>query len=103
MPHGHNWKIKVHCISNELNKNGMVIDFNDIKKKIHDKLDHNVINNVLPHINPTAENIAEWIHNQINECWRVEVEESEGNLAIYENTELYFNVKSRGWNKKDTK
>jgi 6-pyruvoyltetrahydropterin/6-carboxytetrahydropterin synthase len=34
--------------------------------------------------NPTAENIARWICDNINNCYRVEVQESEGNIAAYE-------------------
>ena len=81
--HGHNWKIKVTCRSNELNRNGMVIDFKLIKKAVQDKLDHKCLNEVLK-FNPTAENIAEWIYEGIPYCVKVEVQESEGNVAIYE-------------------
>jgi 6-pyruvoyltetrahydropterin/6-carboxytetrahydropterin synthase len=42
------------------------------------------LNDVLG-VNPTAENIAKWIAEQIGEkCWRVKVQESIGNVAIYE-------------------
>lgn len=81
--HGHNWIITVECRSRELNKDGMVADFTDIKRKIMDLLDHKVINDVLP-INPTAENIARWVVDTVENCWRCEVQESEGNVAIYE-------------------
>ena len=81
--HGHNWIITVHCKSEKLDKNGMVIDFTEIKRKIKKKLDHTVLNEVLD-INPTAENIAYWVCSQIESCYRVEVQESQGNIAIYE-------------------
>lgn len=81
--HGHNWIITVYCRSDELDKNGMVVDFKHIKNIIHDKLDHKYINDVVP-FNPTAENIAYWICKQIPHCYKVEVQESEGNIAIYE-------------------
>jgi 6-pyruvoyltetrahydropterin/6-carboxytetrahydropterin synthase len=83
--HGHNWIITVYCKAKELNHNGMVEDFTLIKKKIHDKLDHKYINEVpeLSGINPTAENIAKWICEQIPTCYKAEVQESEGNKAIY--------------------
>ena len=81
--HGHNWLITVYCKSAELNANGMVVDFTIIKQMIKDRLDHQVLNDVLP-CNPTAENIARWICEQIPHCYKEEVQESRGNVAIYE-------------------
>lgn len=81
--HGHNWKIKIFCMSATLNPQGMVVDFAEIKKQIHGYLDHGNLNELLP-FNPTAENIAHWICEQIPQAYRVEVKESENNLAIYE-------------------
>ena len=80
--HGHNWIITVYCKSKELNANGMVCDFSKIKNNIHGKLDHQNLNDVLP-FNPTAENIAKWICDQIPECYKVTIQESEGNTATY--------------------
>lgn len=81
--HGHNWIVTVECRSRELNADGMVEDFTLIKNKILGMLDHKVINDVLP-FNPTAENIARWIVDSIPTCFRCEVQESEGNIAAYE-------------------
>ncbi len=38
----------------------------------------------LLYVNPSAENIAKWICDHIEHCYKVSVQESEGNLAIYE-------------------
>lgn len=91
--HGHNWIIYVTCQSEKLNENGMVVDFTEIKR-IVSQLDHVNINDVLNpgsvpaifggEINPTAENIAKWLCQKIPYCVKVEVQESEGNVAIYE-------------------
>ena len=81
--HGHNWIIYVTCRREELDACGMVIDFVKIKEIVN-QLDHTNINNVLGDVNPTAENIARWLHDKIPYCVRVEVQESEGNIAIYE-------------------
>lgn len=81
--HGHNWVITVYCKSQELNANGMVCDFTHIKEKIHNYLDHGNLNDLLP-FNPTAENIARWVVDQIPECYKAIVQESEGNIAWYE-------------------
>ena len=81
--HGHNWVITVECRARELNADGMVTDFTHVKEKIMSRLDHAVINDVLD-VNPTAENIARWIVDNVDNCYRAEVQESEGNIAIYE-------------------
>lgn len=81
--HGHNWIVTVYCRSNELDENGMVVDFTHIKEQVKKRLDHKNLNEVLP-FNPTAENIAKWICDNVKHCFKVEVCESEGNMAIYE-------------------
>lgn len=81
--HGHNWIVTVHCKSETLDENGMVVDFTHIKTAITDKLDHRHINDIVP-FNPTAENMARWICEQIPNCYKVSVQESEGNIATYE-------------------
>ena len=81
--HGHNWIVTVWCKSQTLDDNGMVMDFTHIKREVQDKLDHKFLNDVVP-FNPTAENLAKWICDQIKRCYRVLVQESEGNVATYE-------------------
>jgi len=90
--HGHNWKITVVVEAEELNSNGMVVDFTHIKKIVN-RLDHTHLNNIFKRINPTAENIAKWIADKINKYLQsadtyiqvkyVSVQESEGNTITY--------------------
>lgn len=81
--HGHNWIVTVYCKSDRLDNNGMVCDFTHIKRAVEEQLDHKHLNDVLP-FNPTAENIAKWICGQIPNCYKVSVQESQGNIATYE-------------------
>lgn len=84
--HGHNWIITVCCKAKELNKDGMVVDFKHLKNRVHGYLDHGNLNELLQ-FNPTAENIAHWIVTEIPQCYKAIVQESEGNIAIYEQDE----------------
>lgn len=81
--HGHNWIIVVECKNTELNANGMVVDFTEVKRIVQRHIDHQVLNDVFE-FNPTAENIAKWIVDNVPHCYRCEVQESDGNVAIYE-------------------
>ena len=71
----------------------MIVDFKKVKEAIHDVLDHSYINDVVAPLNPTAENMAKWICDRVTEvcetgyCYKVSVQESEGNTAVYERGE----------------
>jgi 6-pyruvoyltetrahydropterin/6-carboxytetrahydropterin synthase len=78
--HGHNWLVTVFLAASELNADGMVVDYNHIKHVIHDYLDHGDFNELLP-FNPTAENIARWVVDQLPQCYKCVVVESEKNVA----------------------
>lgn len=81
--HGHNWIIDVYLRSEQLNGNGMVMDFSEIKRSVTDALDHKVLNDVMTE-NPTAENLARYICDRLQpSCFRVDVEESANNIATY--------------------
>lgn len=94
--HGHNWKIEVEVIGEQLNDIGMVIDFKQIKKHAKEvvaELDHTFLNDH-PHfktVNPTAENIAQYLFQQIQQriesssvkMHRITVWENDRNCVIY--------------------
>ena len=79
--HGHNWKITVFCKSEQLDKNGMVIDFKKIKEIVNE-LDHAVINDFVEQ--PTAENIAKYLCEKIPFCYRISIFETDTSEVIYE-------------------
>lgn len=81
-PHGHNWKITIYCKSNTLDEHSMIVDFGTINQTIKERFDHTTLNNIMKM--PTAENIAKEIAMLIPKCYKVRVQESEGNIVIYE-------------------
>lgn len=80
--HGHNGVITVYCCSEELNDEGMVVDFHHVKDLVKSHFDHTCINDHFS-FNPTAENMARWICDNVPNCYRVSFQESEGNVATY--------------------
>lgn len=80
--HGHNGIVTIYCCAEELNENGMVADFTHIKQLVNGKLDHQCLNEVFS-FNPTAENLAKWICENVEHCYKVTFQESEGNIACY--------------------
>ena len=81
--HGHNALVTVCCRSRELDANGMVVDFAEVKRIVKESLDHRCANDVVP-FNPTAENLARWLCERIPKCYKVSIRESEHNVATYE-------------------
>ena len=98
--HGHNYRIRVTLQGEELNSIGLLVDFVDIKramKEINEYWDHRFINDLPPFdtLNPTAENMALWFCQQMQEKLRnglaqvpvtikeVTVWETEKNIAVY--------------------
>jgi 6-pyruvoyltetrahydropterin/6-carboxytetrahydropterin synthase len=66
--HGHTYKLQV-SVKGQLNSLGIIINFKDLKdvieKRIIEKLDHKYLNDIIN--NPTAENIAIWIWNELKD------------------------------------
>lgn len=102
--HGHTYKVVVG-ISGYLNDIGMVVDFRDIKMIwkhcIEPYLDHRYLNETLPLMNTTAENMVKWIfdefeknlkdaHSEFNESLRVEF------VRLYETPTSYAEIR-REW------
>ena len=90
--HGHNWRVQITVKSENLDKIGMVLDFKFMKEKLNavlEKMDHKYLNDIeyfkkinpvrsknsKSHslllagtsngVNPTSENIAEYLYNKL--------------------------------------
>ena len=81
--HGHNAIVTVYCKSETLNENRMVADFSTVKHPVKGLLDHQYVNDKVD-FNPTAENLARWICEQVPNCYKVTFQESRDNIATYE-------------------
>jgi 6-pyruvoyltetrahydropterin/6-carboxytetrahydropterin synthase len=68
--HGHTYKV-IFGISGFLDERGLMIDFGDIKdiwkKEIEIYLDHRYLNETLPPMNTTAENMVVWLYEKMKE------------------------------------
>ncbi len=66
--HGHSFQVALHVEGPVDETLGWVIDFSDVKqafKPFLAMLDHNYLNEIEGLENPTSENIARWIWNQV--------------------------------------
>ena len=90
--HGHNWVVEAVFHFGELAADGMALDFHDAKKlvtSVIEKLDHSYLNDlaVLKKINPTSENIAKFIFDEVKAknktVHAISVWENEGSCATY--------------------
>lgn len=66
--HGHSFQVRL-TLSGDLDPTlGWVMDFSDIKavfKPVYDRLDHHYLNDIPGLENPTSENLAVWIWNEV--------------------------------------
>ena len=94
--HGHNFTVEATIESEELNADGLVLDFRVLKKwvnEILEELDHTFLNDLpaFKNSDPTSENIARFIYNRLEEntsimglkVSRIAVWESENSKAVY--------------------
>lgn len=95
--HGHTYKLQI-VLSGPVQKNGMVIDFVDLKKivteKVISKLDHKFINRIIKQ--STAENISIWIWNQLEKnlpLYEIRLWETSTSFAVYRGPEHEEEVK----------
>ncbi|HET7579881.1 MAG TPA: 6-carboxytetrahydropterin synthase QueD [Bacillales bacterium] len=101
--HGHTYQLVI-TISGYLDERGFAVDFQDIKKiykeVIQSQLDHRYLNEVLPNMNTTAENMIVWIWEQLDKALGREGLKDKGHrleeLVLYETPTSYATLK-REW------
>jgi 6-pyruvoyltetrahydropterin/6-carboxytetrahydropterin synthase len=94
--HGHNYKVQLVVVGEQLSATGLLIDFVDVRKAIKglvERLDHRFLNDLEPFdkLNPSAENIAKYfcdeltppIHSQGLQVLAVTIWETDTTSATY--------------------
>jgi 6-pyruvoyltetrahydropterin/6-carboxytetrahydropterin synthase len=94
--HGHNWKVEVFVLADQLDSAGLVRDFGEIKtttQEILNGLDHHYLNELTPfqEENPSSEHIARYLFRQLSRLLnderakvsKVSVWESDTSCATY--------------------
>ncbi len=91
--HGHNYHVEMVIQGTKLIGDvELLIDFKVLKKLLNtaiDKIDHSFINEVKPFdvINPSAENIAQYLYQELEILLQKEIEEK--NIPLEANIQLY--------------
>jgi 6-pyruvoyltetrahydropterin/6-carboxytetrahydropterin synthase len=70
--HGHNYRVEVTLEGAELDANGLLIDFVELKRimsEVLETMDHRFLNDVPPFdkLNPSAENMARHIYERVRD------------------------------------
>lgn len=71
--HGHTWTVEVFVSGKELNQDGMVVDFRDLKDKLKELVkdfDHSYLNDFEEIGNPTSENLSRYLFNKLKGSWQ---------------------------------
>jgi 6-pyruvoyltetrahydropterin/6-carboxytetrahydropterin synthase len=89
--HGHTFYVRIDVEGEVGATTGWVMDYSDLKavfQPVYDRLDHYYLNDIPGLENPTSENLARWLWNQLKpalpQLVRVEVKETCTSGCIYE-------------------
>ncbi len=88
--HGHSFRVALHITGPVEPESGWLMDFAELKERfapLYDRLDHHYLNEIEGLDNPTSENIARWIWDQLKpavpQFSQVVVQETCTSGAIY--------------------
>jgi 6-pyruvoyltetrahydropterin/6-carboxytetrahydropterin synthase len=92
--HGHNYRCQVTLEGAELDNIGLLVDFVELKRVVHsvlDRLDHQWLNEFPPFdvLNPSAENMARYIYQQVLEGLKVRQGVRLGLVRLWETDTAY--------------
>lgn len=101
--HGHTYKV-IFGLSGFVDERGLMIDFGDIKEiwksEIEIYLDHKYLNETLPPMNTTAENMVVWIYEKMAEALEERLNQYDGArvefVRLYETPTSYAEAR-REW------
>ncbi|KGX93961.1 6-pyruvoyl tetrahydrobiopterin synthase [Pontibacillus halophilus JSM 076056 = DSM 19796] len=98
--HGHTYKV-IFGVSGYVDEIGIVIDFGDLKNiwknEIEIYLDHRYLNETLPLMNTTAENMVVWIYEKMDEALQAQFEGARVEFVkLYETPTSYAEAR-REW------
>ena len=101
--HGHTYKV-IFGLSGFVDERGLMIDFGNIKEiwksKIEIYLDHKYLNETLPPMNTTAENMVVWIYEKMAEALKERQKQYDGArvefVRLYETPTSYAEAR-REW------
>ncbi|NGP46279.1 6-carboxytetrahydropterin synthase QueD [Bacillaceae bacterium SIJ1] len=101
--HGHTYRV-VFGISGYVDDRGLMLDFSEIKRiwkeSIEIHLDHRYLNETLPAMNTTAENMVVWLYEQMEKALRSQVPEARGTrvefVRLFETPKSYAEMR-REW------
>ena len=68
--HGHNYRVRIYVGADELDTEGIVVDFVEVRtamQRVLERFDHTLLNDVAPfdELNPTAEHLARYIGEEV--------------------------------------
>ena len=94
--HGHNWKVEVFLVGEQLDEAGLLVDFGVIKARTNallEEVDHKYLNELeaFREQNPSSENLARYLFERLSttpsrdgvRVFRVNVWESDTSCASY--------------------
>jgi 6-pyruvoyltetrahydropterin/6-carboxytetrahydropterin synthase len=87
--HGHNYRCQVTVEAPDVDSNGLLVDFVELKKVVHgvlDRMDHQWLNEFPPFdaLNPSAENMAKYIYDEVSQGLKTRPEVRVGAIRLWE-------------------